>query len=200
MIAHSLAKHARALAAYLPNGKMFGAKNIQGSNLNQLMRGLAGEMRTAEGHLNTLEAEYFPDNTVLFLDEWERVLGIPDDCFSGTGTAEERRTHVLVKLASLGIQTAQDFIDLAAIFGVVIVVTPGVETGSPASFPLTFPFVLDGPLTDLRFTIFVEFTVPDTSRFSLMFPFTFGSDLVVILECLFNRLKPANCTLIFEQV
>jgi uncharacterized protein YmfQ (DUF2313 family) len=199
-MARSLEEHTRALAAYLPNGKTFEAKNILGSNFNQLLRGLAGEMRSAQEHLAVLEAEYFPDNTTLFLDEWERVLGIPDDCFSGTGSAETRRTHILVKLASLGIQTAQDFIDLAALFGVIVSVTPGADTRTPSVFPLTFPFILDGPATDLRFTIFVTFTVPDSSRFPMIFPFTFGSDVVVILECLFNRLKPENCRLIFEQV
>ncbi len=200
MITYSLSQHARALAAYLPNGKMFEAKNIQGSNFNQLLRGIAGEMRTVQGFLGTLAAEYFPDNTVLFLDEWERALGIPDDCFDGTGSADERRTHILVKLASLGIQTAQDFIDLAALFGAVAAVTPGADTAAPSVFPMVFPLILDGPADELRFTIIVRLTAPDVDRFPLQFPFTFGSRLATILECLFNKLKPVNCRVVFEQI
>lgn len=115
---HSLLEHARMLAAYLPNGKTFGGKNVPSANINQILRGVSGEVRTAEGYLVTLEEEYFPDETLLFLVEWEQAVGIPDDCFTGEGTLDARRVDVMVKLASLGVQTVQDFIDLAVIFGV----------------------------------------------------------------------------------
>jgi len=42
---------------------------------------------------------------VAFLDEWERALGIPDDCFDLANTDDERRINILTKLAALGVQT-----------------------------------------------------------------------------------------------
>jgi uncharacterized protein YmfQ (DUF2313 family) len=194
---HNLTEHARALAAYLPNGKTFEAKNLAGSNFNQLLRGLAGELFTAEGYLITLEREYFPDATVLFLDEWEQALGIPDACFSGTGTLNERRRDILVKLASLGVQTADDFVELGAVFGVTVTITPGVEAGS---FPMTFPFVLFGSPSEARFTIFVTLSGVDISTFPYTFPILFGSTEIGVLECLFKRLAPDNCNVVFKQV
>ena len=74
MIPHSLNEHARSLADYLPNGRLFEAKNINDSNFRQLLLGLSGELFTAEGYLITLENEYIPDQTTLFLDEWEQAI------------------------------------------------------------------------------------------------------------------------------
>ena len=197
MIKHNTAEHTRSLAAYMPDGKMFEAKNIQGSNFNQLLRGLAEESRTAEGYLLTLEDEYFPDNTVLFLGEWEQAVGIPDDCFPGTGDADERRSHILTKLSSLGIQTADEFVVLAALFGVAVTVESGSVSGA---FPMVFPITFFDASQPARYTIVVTFTVIGGDAFPFEFPFTFGSAEIAILECLFSKLKPANCGLIFKQI
>jgi hypothetical protein len=32
------------------------------------------------------------------------------------------------------------------------------------------------------------------------FPFSFGDAIITILECLFRRLRPANCDVLFIQV
>jgi len=186
---------AQSLANYLPGGRVFTPKNDPNSNLRAVLRGMASELFTADGYIRTYQQEIIPDETVLFIDEWERAVGIPDSCFKGTGTIDERRLHVLVKLASLGVQTAQDFIDLAALFGVTITVTAGSTSGG---FPMTFPIRLFGPAA--YFTIIVQFTVESIERFPLTYPITFGDETIGLLECLFTKLKPANCDLIFEQV
>lgn len=184
-----------SLSSYLPGGELFEAKNIQDSNFRKLLRGMAGELYRANGLLR--EYDILPDETIKFISEWESALGIPDDCFSGNGTIEERRRDVLVKLAASGIQTNQDFVDLAALFGVTVTVTAGVEE---ITFPLVFPVLMFSTNKEARFTIIVEFTAPDTSRFPLTFPILFGTDEIGLLECVFNKLKPANCNIIFRQV
>ena len=198
MIAHNIEDHADALADYMPNGRLFEAKKIGNSNYRQLLRGIASELFTAEGYLISLNDEYLPDQTVLFLDEWESALGIPDSCFSGAGTIIERRRDILVKLASLGVQTANDFEGLGDIFGVSVKVHPGISFSSV--FPATFPFIFFNSAKEARFTIIVDFTVEEASKFTLTFPFTFGSGEIGVLECLFSKLKPANCDIIFRQV
>jgi uncharacterized protein YmfQ (DUF2313 family) len=194
-ILRSIEEHAQSLANYLPGGRVFAPKNESNSNLRKLLRGMASELFKADGYIRTYEQEIIPDQTVLFIDEWEKAVGIPDACFKGTGSIDERRLHVLVKLAALGVQTAQDFIDLAALFGVTITVTAGSTNGG---FPMTFPIRLFGPAA--YFTIIIQFTVQGANRFPMTYPITFGDGTIALLECLFNKLKPANCQLIFEQV
>ena len=189
-------EHTSALAAYLPNGKVFEAKNIEGSNLRAFLKGLSGELFTAQNYITTLKEEYFPDTTTLFIDEWEATAGIPDSCFKGDGTIEERRRDVLVKLAASGVQTDQDFIDLAALFGVEVTITAGRDE---ITFPLTFPVLMFNTVAEARFTTVVKFTAPDTSRFPLTFPILFGTNEIALLECIFKKLKPKNCNIIFQQ-
>ncbi len=192
-----LEQYTDSLADYLPGGILFASKSVQNSNFRKLLRGMAGELFRSNGLLKSYNDEILPDKTVKFIDEWESAVGIPDDCFKGTGTTDERRRDILTKLASLGIQTRQDFIDVGAILGITI----GVETGSTSStFPLTFPVTLFNNAKQARFTIIVTFTVPAANRFTYTFPIVFGGSEIAILECLFEKLKPSNCNLIFKQV
>lgn len=192
-----LDQYTNSLADYLPGGRLFASKAVNGSNFRKLLRGMSGELFRSNGLLKEYSEQIIPDQTVKFIEEWESTLDIPDGCFLGTGSIDVRRRDILTKLAALGVQTAQDFIDLAAIFGVTVTIVPGP---TPQFFPFTFPFVLSGSPKEIRFTIFVEFTVEEDSRFPLRFPFIFGDELIAILECIFNRLRPANCNVVFTQV
>jgi uncharacterized protein YmfQ (DUF2313 family) len=183
----SLNEHTRALADYLPNGRTFEAKGIGGSNLWQLLEGLSGELKRTQEYISTLEDEFIPDQTTLFLSEWEKALGIPDTCFTGSGTDEERRRDILTKLASLGVQTVEDFERLALVFGVTVDVLSGVDSG------LSFD-----DITTARYTIVANIEVPE--RFIYTFPFTFGSQLTALLQCIFERVIPENCRVIFQEI
>lgn len=187
-----------SLSAYLPGGELFIAKSVQDSNFRKLLRGLAGELFRSNGLLREYDTEIIPDQTNKFLSEWESALGIPDTCLKGTGTNDERRRDILVKLAALGVQTDEDFEELAAQFGVTVDVSPGIdEITFPWVFPLSFWFSTN---QEARYTIMVRFTVQEASRFTYTFPITFGDSLIGILECLFTKLRPANCDIIFQQV
>lgn len=194
MIRHSLNQHARSLADYLPNGRMFEAKNIGDSNFRQLIKGLANELFTAEGYLVTLEEEYFPDLTNLFLSEWEQALGIPDDCFDGLGDNNTRRRDIIVKLSALGIQTADDFVELGVVFGKTVTVTPLSDEAFP---PLPVPFTPIG-LPEGRFVIVVTGVdlVSGTPPYDVPFDLIVGES---VLECVFNNQAPANCDVIFRN-
>lgn len=180
---HTLEEHRFSLASFVPNDKLHATKNLPGEVLHDILLGLSHELLRCETALVTLQNDFFPSGTDALLPEWERVLGIPDSCFSGTGTVEERQRDVLIKLASLGVQTAADFINLATLFGVNANVAPG---NTVASFPYTFP-ILFLTAADSRFTIIVDFTGP-------------SSPAVATMECLFNKLKPANTQLIFREI
>ena len=192
-----LEQYADSLSAYMPGGLLFASRSIKDSNFRKLLRGMAGELFRANGLLRDYNSEIIPDQTIKFIDEWESALGIPDDCFKGTGDIDERRRDVLIKLASLGVQTEADFLGLAETFGIDIQIRTGSENGL---FPMTFPIVFFNTPKVARFTMIVTFDVDAANVFPLTFPFVFGDDTIAIVECLFRKLKPANCDIIFEQV
>lgn len=196
MIAHNIEDHADALADYMPNGRLFEAKKIGSSNYRQLLKGIAGELFTAEGYLISLNDEYLPDQTTLFLSEWESALGIPDDCFPVSVSNDDRRRNILVKLAALGVQTANDFESLGDIFGITVQVFTGEEV---ASFPMSFPLIFFNTPSDSRFTIIIDFPLPDSGFFIYNFPIIFGESSQFILKCLFRKLAPANCQVNFRS-
>jgi len=50
IVSHTLAQHATALADHLPDGPLFEAKNIAGSNLRSLLNGISAELKTPVNH------------------------------------------------------------------------------------------------------------------------------------------------------
>jgi len=192
-----LEQYTDSLAAYLPGGRLFEARSVQNSNFRKLLRGMAGELFNANGLLKEYSEDFLPDVTVNFIGEWEKMLGIPDHCFDGQGTLDQRRRAVLVKLAASGVQTADDFIALGATFGVTVEITQGAIAGI---FPMTFPIVFFDSTRQARFTIIITMTSLAVERFPYTFPITFEGDELEILKCLFSRLKPANSDIIFRQI
>lgn len=180
------------LAMYLPGGRLF-----RGSNLRAFLTGIAEELETLQGKIDLYHDDFKPGNTQYFIEDWEQTVGIPDDCFPGTGDIDTRRRHILIKLASLGVQTAQDFIDVAALFGITVTIKSGSINGN---FPVTFPMTFYQSDVAARFTIVVQHSQQTPNTFTLTFPFVFGDSALAITECLFNKLKPANAQVIFEQV
>jgi len=181
-----------SLSAYLPGGELFAARFDNKSNLYKLMRGLACELFNANGFL--IEYDILPDKTEKFLDEWESTVGIPDDCFDGLGDLNTRRRDILVKLASSGIQTDQDFIDLALVFGKEVTVESAAENAFP---PYDVPFT-PVSLPEARFLIIIQGVNLISGVPPYDVPFTPGKG-ESLLECIFNKLKPANCSILFRN-
>ena len=178
----------RSYAQYLPGGKMFSSKDDTRKGLYDFLNGISVEARKATEMMNAYNDQFFPDETTQFLEEWEKALGIPDDCLDTEGTVEERRRNVLVKLAEMNVQTSQDFKDIATLFGVAVDVYGGAD---PAVSPAITPD------RAARNTIVIVF-IP-ASVFSYTFTFTFGTDEIAILQCLFEKIKPASCQVIFQS-
>ena len=190
------AQQTDSLANYLPPGRVFAAKDVQGSVTRLLLEGLAGEIVRASGLVDEFKSEILPDETTLFLDEWESAVGIPDDCFTGQGTDATRRRDILAKLASLGVQTAQDLVDLATFFGITATVKGGSTHGV---FPFEFPMVFFPNERAARHTILINLEGLVDS-FPYEFPITFGSAEIALVKCLFGKLKPANCDILYMDL
>jgi len=183
----SLEQIRHSLAGYFPQGRLvWGSIHSAGSTSYSIVKGLAHELIRVERWIQSFRYQQIPDLTVLYLDEWEEALAIPDDCFPGTGNEEERRLHIKLKLASLGVQSSNDFVALAAVFGQTITVQGGIGSS-----------LYPSPITNAKIarnTIVVTFSVSQPLAFTYTFPFLFGSQTTInqqIIECLFRKLKPA---------
>lgn len=187
---HSLGEMVRSLAAYLPGGEIFQAGHVLGTKTNDLLKGLAIELQRAENSLALYNEEFIPDVTTVFIPEWESALGIPDECFPETDslTNDERRQQILVKLAALGVQTIDDFRTLAIVLGF-----PEVQILTGIAAGVT-------PLSVARYTIVIAVPEGDLPLFPLSFPLVFGNEKYRVLGCLFEKLKPANCQLLFREI
>lgn len=196
-VLHNDQEHAEILAQYLPGGEVFAGKADSDKNLFKLLLGFATQYRLIEQRLELAFEQYDIRDTVDFLSEWESAVGIPDECFSGTGTDQERLRDLNVKFLSDTVVTNDDFVAVAAIYGVTVTITNGID--DIVTFPLTFPTEFSDIRT-ARFTMIVEFMVDDALKFPLTFPIPFGDETIEVLKCLFRKLAPANVDVIFRQV
>jgi uncharacterized protein YmfQ (DUF2313 family) len=188
-------QQADILSQYIRDDRLYQAKNKEGSNLRKVLIGLAEEFVRFRDKANLIYNDYDPSQTEQLITDWETQVGIPDDCFNNTGTLEERRTNILLKLAGINVTTEQQFKNVASILGFNIEVSNGIET---LTFPLTLPFILLNQ-DEAPFTIVI--TLPASEQpagLPLELPFTLTSQAPEILECLFNKIKPAQCNLIFR--
>ena len=188
-------QQADILAQYLRDDNLHEAKNRDDSTLRKILLGLASEWLNFRNKINEVVNEYNPQKTTALIQEWEEFVGIPDGCIPVASTIEQRRLNVLLKLAGINTTTEKQFKNVASILGYNIEVSNGVST---STFPLTLPFLLISEAS-APFTIVI--TLPSSikpSGFPLTFPFTLTSQQPAILDCLFNKLKPANTQLFFR--
>ena len=117
MAATSL-KYKKLLRKLLPTGWAWQAKSITDSDLKNLIDSLATEPCRVENAAFEFINDVYPDTTVDLLEDWERVLNLPDECDPATGqTITERQTRVVQVLTTRGGQNADFFITLAGQFG-----------------------------------------------------------------------------------
>ncbi len=187
-------EYGQSLIDYMPNGGVFAAKNLDETNLRRWLLALGSEILRSEESMNILACEFFPQNTTQYIEEWELLVGIPDTCFPGGGTIEERRRNVLIKLASLNVATVADFERLCVLFETPCIISNGIEH---FGWPWTWPHLWFANAKDARFTMVVQ--LPESSRPSnwpWAWPHPWGKG-DTILQCLFTQLKPANVIIKF---
>lgn len=188
-------EQAKVLAKFLPEGKVWRAKMIEESNLYKLLLGFGAELLRVHESIDELACNYLISESSQFLPEWEAMLGIPDDCFPGTGTVEERVQDVLIKLASLNVITEEDWEALCALFGVPnCLINNGIFYHT---WDWVWPHIWFQNAQDARFHIVIrlpEEFKPSTWDWTWDHPW--GRDTSK-LECILNKIKPADTKLIF---
>jgi len=193
--AHTLEEHTQATANFFPTGRPFEAKNIEGTNFRKLLSVFSNELKRFEQLMIDITAQHNITTTTLLINEWERAVGIPDDCFKvdANATIEQRRKNVELKLAQLSAVSAEDFKQVASDLGFDIEIVPLASDIWP---PYDIP--LDSPHSQKAFFIWQVFgdnIVPDvppynkaTGEFNPLTPTSGGGN---ILQCVFNKMKPS---------
>ena len=195
--AHTNEEHTQALANLLPGGRVFGSKNLPNSNLRDLIRVFAPEMARFESQFLELSKEHNINNADVYLPLWEEAMGIPDNCFPGTGTIEERRQHVILKLACMNGSTEADYIEIAEKLGLTVEIE---KAKLDNQFPYTFPFAMFANIKEYRFTLIIRIISGENLNvFPYTFPFTFGDPATNVLKCIYNFIKPAVCNVVFLE-
>ena len=94
----------------------------EGSWLTRLLRGLARVWAHVHNRAAKLIEEADPYTTLELLPDWERNLGLPDECTKGADTLQERRMAVVEKLLDEGRQDIAFFYELAELLGYSITI------------------------------------------------------------------------------
>lgn len=185
-------------ARHLPIGRVWDRAFDADSNLHKLLLGLSFEFFRIELLYQILAGDIDIVQTVDLISEWERSVGIPDECLDIEQPLQTRRDQVLQKFTNLGgVQTAADFERVAAIFGYDVTVYPAAPGNT---FPMTFPFKFFESGAAAHHTMIVELPeeLSEAKTFPYLFPIVFAEALPSFIECIFNKLAPANVRVLFR--
>lgn len=118
------AAYGRALLKLLPPGPLW--RLTPDSVLSRLFHGFGDELARVEQRGKALVEETDPRTATETLEEWERMLGLPDeDILAIPATDAERRTAIIQKLLRTGGQSAAYYVEIALAAGWVIYVVDG---------------------------------------------------------------------------
>lgn len=185
-------QQARLLAKYLPSGKALIAKDNISSNLYKFIKSQAQEFSLISTKLNETLCEYDAQKTTKYIEEYERMLGIPEaGCFETSVSIERRRNQIYAKLLAIGTQTCDDLVEVIAALGITIKCETGFKCGV---FPVSFPWCFFGNTLQATHTLRITFIgFSDTNLFPVSFPWFFnGESYIENVKCFIETLIPAN--------
>jgi len=177
-------RYTSALQSLLPLGKLF--NRVIGSNLTNLLSGFAIECQRVDDSVSNYIDEGIPNAPTLtgLLPEWERAVGIPDECVPLAATESERQAHLLLRLSDVGGSSIAYWENRASVGGF-----PGTIVTEPGGIP---PFiigfsVMGDPLGDGLPSGLFKWTVT----------FPIASVGTSSVECDFELNKPAHTEITF---
>lgn len=182
-----------ALAALLPTGGAW--PRDPASSLMLLLSSLAAEFERVDLRAAQLLLETDPATTTELLSDQERVVGLPDPCVTLAQTIAERRLALEGRLTSVGGQSRRFFIDLATRLGYSVTIDEFASAGAATAAGISF--------TGDQWAHIWRVNVPTTVA---VVPFRAGAGAAgeplrawsnEVIECQFNRLKPAHTQVLF---
>ena len=118
------------MQALLPRGRAWSRE--PGSILRRLLEAIAGGLARLDDRAEALLSEIDPRLTTELIEEWERVLDLPDRCTAPAPTLVARRAAVVSRLAVRSGATPADMVQIAASLGYVATVREHDQTAAEA--------------------------------------------------------------------
>jgi uncharacterized protein YmfQ (DUF2313 family) len=179
----------------LPRGRIWhrGWGRVQDADLLTLMP----TWSRLHARLNALIGEIFPCSTLELLTEWEATLGLPDPCVGELGSVQQRVRAVCAKFAARGGQSKTYYRQVAAALGFSIEIHE--FTPFTAGWPAGLPVYGESWAHTWSITAVADMVWYFSAGIS-----TAGEPLRIwgnrLLECVFERIKPAHTILLFRYV
>lgn len=108
--------YCQALQALIPTGRAW--TRDPNSVQFAVLRSLAASFQRSDNDALSILSGAFPKTAIIMLTEWEKSLGLPDDCSIGeVDTIAKRQSAIISKLISTGGQSKSYFIGIAKALG-----------------------------------------------------------------------------------
>lgn len=183
------------LQALLPQGAAW--SRDPDATLTRLLQGWAEEFARLDGRVDLLFEEADPRTAAQLMDDWERVLGLPDPCTAASTTLGARQLIAWRKLAYQAGQTPAFYVALAASVGMDVEIhefDPDVDDHDASLTPL---------ITDGKWRFVWRVHVLNATDYTA---FRVGTSAVgerlieggsIDLECMIRAAAPAHTHVIF---
>jgi uncharacterized protein YmfQ (DUF2313 family) len=185
------------LAELLPQGRAMAQKYREGTNTRRYLGAKSKEFKRFFDSMVDFIEQLDPRTTDIYLSEWESALGIPCQCIPLETDKVQRRNNIILKLSSLSVQTEQDYINLAALYGFTI----AFDTTN--AFPYTFPMTFDESTCiggfPYTFPLILTSGDPSIDKFLFCISGNFDTDPTAaeIFQCLVKLLIPCGYRAVF---
>lgn len=193
LVNHSDAEYRDALAALLPHGAAW-PRDLD-STLMMFVASLAQEFARVDMRAAQLLAETDPAATTELLSDWERVVGLPDPCVTLVQTIAQRRQALEGRMTAVGGQSRRFFTELAARLGYSITIDEFSSAAAATAAGITYSG------DEWAHTWRVNVPTPVSIAYFRAGSGAAGEPLRAwsneVLECQFNRYKPAHTRVLF---
>lgn len=185
------------IQALLPRGAAWTRE--PGATLTQLLAAVAEEFARIDVRADALLDEADPRTAYELLPDWERALGLPDECVAAEQTLQSRRAAVVSRITAVGGQSISYYIDLAAALGHTITIA---EVRPSRAGVLQAGDELIGTESTVHYW---QVSVPMVTTYAFVAGgSTAGEELGYWqpseLECVFERVKPAHTNIFWNYI
>lgn len=183
----------RSLQGLLPRGRAWTRE--PGADLTLFLQAIADEFCRIDARATDLIRELDPRQASELLEDYERLLALPDECTGEATSITQRRNEIILKLTSQGAINRQFYIDLALNLGYTITIYEYREFRAGLS-------VAGDPVSNGDWVHVWRVNAPAAvGQFFSAGQNVAGDPLAVysdgVLECVINKRKPAETIVLF---
>ncbi|MNU43023.1 hypothetical protein D3C71_317990 [compost metagenome] len=196
MAVRSEQDYSAQLLALLPPGPAWDLEAVP--ELVAVLEALAREFARVDARAFDLLGEMVPSGVRELLQDWERVLGLPDPCLGTDGGFAERRAEVVRRFGEVGRQDPLYFVEIARKLGYPDAWVE--EYRAPRFGRSIFRQARFGTRRQqFLWTLHLGARRAVGARFGVtQWGERFGSNPNNIIECIVRRYRPAHTHVIFE--